>query len=368
MRDWPRLRAAALQCGLAGLLAAQLLAPPRVEDAGAPEDSGLPDSERREWQSLRAAVETRALAMSGALLKALAALDASGARALPYKGPALAQQLYGDPCLRQFVDLDLVVAPEDVPRALECLQGLGWHTPQPIAQLGSAAYMAAEQEVALRQAGGRVVLELHWRAGSRFVANSLPAAGLLRRARSAQLFGRPVPMPDAVDAALLVAVHAAEHDWTSLEAVAGMAAALAALDERGWGILVLRSTGYRCRRRVGVATALARDLARVRVPPAGLALTDAHTERIAAHARARLLSRVEQAGSPGPGAHTRRQRAVDALWQASALDTSRAVALHVYHRVTMASARDWSARAASAADGDPRLPLWLTRQLRLWRR
>jgi len=123
------------------------------------------------------------------------------------------------------------------------------------------------------------------------------------------VLGRLVPMPDAVDAALLVAVHAATHDWLHLEAVAAMAAALAALDDRGWRILVLRSSAYGCRRRVGVAAALARDL-----------------------------------------------------------DTAQVVALHICHRLTTAGARDWSTQAAAGAGGGPLPPLWLTRQLRLWRR
>ena len=118
MQDWPRLRAAAVQHGLAGLLGAQLLALPESAADGAAQDVGLPSSERREWRSLSAAVETRALHMAAVLIRVLAALADSGVRALPYKGPAMSQQLYGDPCLRHFVDLDLVVALQDARRAL----------------------------------------------------------------------------------------------------------------------------------------------------------------------------------------------------------------------------------------------------------
>ena len=40
--------------------------------------------------------------------------------ALPYKGPALAQRLYGDLSLREFGDLDLMILERDVPRARIC--------------------------------------------------------------------------------------------------------------------------------------------------------------------------------------------------------------------------------------------------------
>jgi len=153
-------------------------------------------SERREWRALTAAVETRALRMTAVLIKVLAALEDSGVCALPYKGPALGRQLYGDPRLRHFVDLDLVVAPRDARRALDCLEGIGWQTKQPIAALGSAAYMAAEQELALHSARGQVAIDLHWRVGPRFVADSLPAGDVLRRARPAKLLAH-IPHPAA---------------------------------------------------------------------------------------------------------------------------------------------------------------------------
>jgi len=149
VQDWPRLRAAAAQHGLAGLLGVQLLALPEGASDGAAQDGCLPGFERHDWRSLTAAVETRALRMTAVLIKVLAALEDAGVRALPYKGPALAQQLYGDPCLRHFVDLDLVVAPQDARRALDCLERIGWQAALPLGALGSAANMVAEQEVGL---------------------------------------------------------------------------------------------------------------------------------------------------------------------------------------------------------------------------
>ena len=369
VRDWPRLRAAAVQQGLAGLFGAQLLALAGAEAGG----GVLPDSERSEWRALSRAVTARSLRMTAVLVKVLAELDRAGVRALPYKGPALAQQLYGDPCLRHYVDLDVVVAPGDVQRALDCLQAVGWQAEQPIRTVGAAAYMAAEQEVSLSSACNETTLDLHWRIGRRFVADSLPAGDVLRRAHVGELLGRPVLMPDQVDVALVMAVHAANHDWRLLEAVAALAAAFAALDDQGWRVLARRASAYGCRRRVGVAVALVRDLACVGVSWGGAPFVDAATERTAARARAHLLaslghSGVGRGGDGGASPPTRRERAADAFWQASALDTPRAVAVNMYCRLTAPGRRDWSQPGATHGDGDGRLPLWLRRQLRIWRR
>jgi hypothetical protein len=55
----------------------------------------------------------RNMKMTAELLRILDALKEAGIKAMPLKGPVLAQQLYGDVALRQFSDLDILVARED---------------------------------------------------------------------------------------------------------------------------------------------------------------------------------------------------------------------------------------------------------------
>ena len=59
-------------------------------------------------------------------LAVLAALEDAGIRALPLKGSTLARELYDDPALRTSVDVDVLVAPEDLRHAIEVVQGMGW--------------------------------------------------------------------------------------------------------------------------------------------------------------------------------------------------------------------------------------------------
>ena len=55
-------------------------------------------------------------------------LAASGIRALPFKGPVFGAQAYGDPSLRVFGDLDLLIATEDVTAALATLDQFGYRS------------------------------------------------------------------------------------------------------------------------------------------------------------------------------------------------------------------------------------------------
>jgi hypothetical protein len=68
----------------------------------------------------------RVARLLGELAEILAALQAAGVAALPLKGSLLATRYYPEPGLRPMNDLDLLVRPEDEPRALAALAELGY--------------------------------------------------------------------------------------------------------------------------------------------------------------------------------------------------------------------------------------------------
>lgn len=77
------------------------------------------------------------------------------------KGAALATAIYGDQALRPMSDLDLLVHPGDVIRALEALQGLGYELPAVEMRLHDA--VAYSNEILLCRPGGtEIPVEIHW--------------------------------------------------------------------------------------------------------------------------------------------------------------------------------------------------------------
>jgi hypothetical protein len=61
-----------------------------------------------------------------ASLEILSRLEAAGIRALPLKGSMLARQIYGDMAARSSMDIDILVAPEDLSDAVAAVAQLGW--------------------------------------------------------------------------------------------------------------------------------------------------------------------------------------------------------------------------------------------------
>ena len=76
----------------------------------------------------------RNLSLAAELVKLVGALRKLGIEVLAYKGPILGQQLYGDVTLRQFRDLDIVIAPADVMRTRDALCQLGYEEMEPFSR------------------------------------------------------------------------------------------------------------------------------------------------------------------------------------------------------------------------------------------
>jgi hypothetical protein len=146
--------------------------------------------------------------------------------ALPYKGPTLSLQLYGDVALRQSVDLDLVV-PFDryhAARAALVTAGLsprGGHSERQertlFAWLGHAPF-----------GGGDDFVELHWRFADRRFPFALTAECALERSRTVTVGGLTLPVMSDDDLLAVLAMHGARHLYERLEWLAGVARLLLA--------------------------------------------------------------------------------------------------------------------------------------------
>ncbi|RMF74109.1 MAG: hypothetical protein D6738_07150, partial [Acidobacteria bacterium] len=163
--DWPRLVALAADRDVLGLVATRIArdgpAPPPA--AAAALEHALTRARRRiAWCSLHAA-------------RALEALERAGIAAVAIKGTVLAHLVYDDPAERSLRDVDLLVAPADVDRALEVLAGVGW---RPVTVPALALYRQHHFHAVL-EGDGLPPLELHWALTRPDDPQRLEAAGLL---------------------------------------------------------------------------------------------------------------------------------------------------------------------------------------------
>src|SRR5438094_5690535 len=102
----------------------------------------------------------QALWLTRELLRIIGYFESHGIRALPYKGPPLAQILYGNVASRQFADLDILVSPDDLPKVRACLAELGYKASIKLSHSEDRAYLAAGDEFAFELGEHRNRLEI----------------------------------------------------------------------------------------------------------------------------------------------------------------------------------------------------------------
>ena len=211
----------------------------------------------------------RNLYLANELLNVLDLLESNGVPAIAFKGPALAAAAYGEPGLREFSDLDILVQPSTFIRARQTLIEHGYR-PRCSDQraLESAVFQCFED--AFVADDGVAVLDVHWRIVPRYL--SFPdSESLWARARRAELQGRYVNTLAAEDLLLFLCVHGAKHGWPLLSWICDLAGLIHRNDSLDWPVLFSRAESVRNRRPLLLGLRLAHDLMGAVIPSEFLA-------------------------------------------------------------------------------------------------
>ena len=170
-------------------------------------------------EQLRSAVQQsmlRSFPLIQEVLSITRAFLSAGLAIIPYKGPALAEELWGSFSLRNCADLDFLVTARDVHRASELLEQLGYERLALIpANLRPAIIRnASEEQYRHRESG--LLLELQWSPAPRVFGLSFDADSIWQRTRSIDFAGERVLSPFLEDLLMLLCVHGWKHNWSRL--------------------------------------------------------------------------------------------------------------------------------------------------------
>ena len=224
------------------------------------------------------------------LLRILSHLKSAGIKALPYKGPVLAQALYGEVTKRQFGDLDILVLPEDVLTAKAALLDLGYKPKIELAPPIEKTYVETGYEYSFNAVHAPNLLELQWRIVPRFYSIDFKVADFLKRADEISLgiqemedgrsrpsfriasakrqpaLGRPIRTLCGEDLMLVLCVHAAKHVWVQLSWLCDIAQ-LAKSQQLDWNAIQDEAHRLGIERIVSLNLLLAHNLLGTPLPP-----------------------------------------------------------------------------------------------------
>jgi hypothetical protein len=126
----------------------------------------IPEPAKKELRKRSDASRMQAVRHCMLLAGALKNFNRAGIPVMTMKGPILSSELYGDIGLRQSHDLDLVVTIEDLAKAQDCLENLGWRLDEywfPMTPRQWQCVLRNEHHLSFVHSHGDCFLELHWR-------------------------------------------------------------------------------------------------------------------------------------------------------------------------------------------------------------
>lgn len=285
--DWPFLFALAEEHGVLGLLAT------RVSELN---DASVPVEFRKKLQERYRSQLLVSLGMTAELFRVLEQLATARIHTLVIKGPVLAVRAYGDPGLRQYADLDLLVRDADIHRATRVLIEAGYEADVPLSAIDAGKVPG---EYLFLRPGTKLMMDLHTERTFRYFPREVPVEKMFERRAYVRLDEHETPALAMEDELVLICIHGAKHFWERLMWIADVAAFISRQASLDWdkAIGIARETG--AERMLHVGLRLAADLLRMPLPEE---IRDSvKADRAAEHLGAQIETWLPSAGSSPPG-------------------------------------------------------------------
>ncbi|HTE44956.1 MAG TPA: nucleotidyltransferase family protein, partial [Gemmatimonadaceae bacterium] len=273
--DWQTFVPLASEHGVAPLLHHHL-------SSGVLDSSNLPESAVAEVRRVADGIARRSLLLTGELVALLNAFESEGIRVVSLKGPILAEQIYGSVALRRFNDLDLLVAPEDVERAIALLTSRGYTLDDSKISDDLEAIRRGVESYhrSLLSPAKTHRVELHHflfaPLGHRTTTIAAIETGLVRR----PFHATSVWMLQAEDLLAYLCVHGTKHAWQRIEWVGAVAELVRSGRVADWDRVDAVARAFGAEGAVAAGLHLVRDLFDAPVPE--LELTKRDSVRAAA--------------------------------------------------------------------------------------
>jgi hypothetical protein len=192
------------------------------------------------------------------LVRITSLFEEQGIHAVPYKGPALAQRLYGDLALRGFGDLDVMILERDVLRAKELTELLGYQVMFLNDTVEFAEHVRSNRELIFSHPSNGTQLELHWRFALQSLCVKDDPGRFLQHFERIGLGGTQVLSLPLEVYFLILSLHATKHRWRQLKLICDIAEILGH-NNVDWNYVIHEADDLGLERMLAVGVLLAED-------------------------------------------------------------------------------------------------------------
>lgn len=210
----------------------------------------------------------RNMLLAGELVRVLGCLSQHEIVAVPYKGPALAQSIYGNIALRPSSDLDIIVQQQDVLKVKQLLISLGYRPKVEMTYAQELAYLDSKTEHTYDffHQDKKTTIELHWRIEPKYSAVIEPKHFWYNLELSSFAGTTIVNLP-LEDWLPILCIHASRHIWERLMWLCDIAELLQVQPDIDWQKVMRQADQLGYKRILLVGLCFAHNLLGVNLPP-----------------------------------------------------------------------------------------------------
>ncbi len=261
--DWSRLLVLAEEHGVLGHLAKCLR---QLDENVVPAEIRQTLLERHRVQVFST------MRMTAELFRLLELFAAKDIPALVVKGPVLSMQAYGDPTMRSYGDLDLLVRQCDIRRATESLQATGYQAAVPLSAIDTGKIPG---QYLFSKPDAKLMVELHNEFTLRYFPRRLPLEDFFKRRILVRLDTHESPALAVEEELVFICIHGTKHLWERLLWIADVAALVTRQSGIDWQKAKETAKKVGAERMVHTGLRLAVDVLHARLPDAVLAAVQA---------------------------------------------------------------------------------------------
>ena len=197
------------------------------------------------------------------LLEIVRLFEQDSIQCIPYKGAVLTQMLYSNLALRQFGDLDIIVAKQDLDKAIALLIQNDFFQIWPkksLTFLQERSHIENKYNFTYYRAADRLILELHWGVTPKYISFPPSPNWLWQRAVPKTVFGRELLSFSPEDYLLILCVHGGNHCWIRLNWICDLAELIYKYQDLEWSAVLQQAALLGVNRNLAIGLLLANHL------------------------------------------------------------------------------------------------------------
>ena len=257
----------------------------------------------------------RCLYLTAELINILRLFQSQNIPVIPYKGPVLAAQAYGDFALREFEDLDIILRQSDVPKAHEIIVSLGYKPKFDWILSPGAAASLVPGEYNYRDDARHTMVELHTEITLRHFPTKPDLDAFIGNLAPVKLSDHDVLTFTAEDLLPMLCIHGSKDFWERLSWIADINELVQSHHALDWDRVLRCAQPLRAARMLNLGLALAVSMLGLSLPSEVKARVQADrvAGQVASEVRARLLARPFRTLDAAGRFHFRRRMLVGKL-------------------------------------------------------